>query len=177
MAESGAAITRFDFTSGVARGTHVTLYATCIVHRGEAQLETIPLGSLASVRVHYRRDPRSIGWGIALLVLGLVLFLISDPLAQAAGGAANELSTGSSGVVAALLALLRFVEAAANALPVLGVLALLGAAALAGLGWLGETTLALAFPGGERTYGVRGRSAPLLDFAEAVSEKLMQMSR
>jgi hypothetical protein len=57
------------------------------------------------------------------------------------------------------------------------VLALLGAAALAGLGWLGETTLALAFPGGERTYGVRGRSAPLLDFAEAVSEKLMQMSR
>jgi hypothetical protein len=51
MTESGSAITRFDFDRGAARGTHLTLYASCVVHRGDARLETIPLPALASVQV------------------------------------------------------------------------------------------------------------------------------
>jgi hypothetical protein len=106
----------------------------------------------------------------------IVLFLISSPLADAADAAAAEIAP-SSGVAAGLLALLRFVEAAARVLPVLGVLALLGGGALAALGWLGETTLRLTFAGGERTYTVRGRNGTLLDFAETVANKLMQIKR
>ena len=42
-ADAGPAITRYDFTSGALRGTHFTLYATCLTHRGESHLETLPL--------------------------------------------------------------------------------------------------------------------------------------
>ncbi|HLS86957.1 MAG TPA: hypothetical protein VK043_11735 [Burkholderiales bacterium] len=177
MAESGTAITRFDFTSGPSRGTHITLYPTCLVHRGDAGLETIALDTLAAVRVQFQRNLGSIGWAAALLVLALVLFAISGPLASVAAAAAAELASATSGVAAALHGVLRVVEAVANALPGLAFIVLLGAAALAALGWLGETALWLAFAGGERRYVVRGRNATLLDFAEAISTKLMQSSR
>jgi hypothetical protein len=35
----------------------------------------------------------------------------------------------------------------------------------------------LTFAGGERVFPSRGRSTMLLDFAESVSEKLMQLKR
>lgn len=176
MTESGAAIARFDFDRGAARGTHLTLYASCVVHRGDARLETIPLTGLASVQVNFQRDIRGMAWGIFLVVLAILVFLVASPLADTASAAAAEIAP-SSGVAAGLVALLRFVEAAARALPAFGVLALLGGAALAVLGWRGETTLRLTFAGGDRAYMVRGRNAALLDFAEAVANKLMQIKR
>ena len=62
-AEASPALTRFDFTAGLLRGTHFTLYATCLVHRGEQLLESFPLAAIASLRVAYERDPRKLGWG------------------------------------------------------------------------------------------------------------------
>ena len=177
MSDAGAAVTRFDFSSGPMRGTHLTLYTTCIVHRGPSHLETLPLATVAAVGVSFVRDTRRIGWGVALLVLALLLFAVSGPLVALASIAAGDLAAGTSGVAAALHTLFRILEAIGQALPALGAVAVLGGAALGGLGWLGSTILKLTFPGGDRVYAVRGRNAMLLDFAEAVSEKLMQVKR
>jgi hypothetical protein len=49
----------------------------------------------------------------------------------------------------------------------------IGGAALGALGWMGSTTLMISLPGAERAYTVRGRDTLLLDFAEALSERLM----
>ena len=51
MSEAGAAITRFDFDSGAMRGSSITLHASCLVHRSDFQLETLPLAALGSVRL------------------------------------------------------------------------------------------------------------------------------
>jgi hypothetical protein len=48
----------------------------------------------------------------------------------------------------------------------------IGAAALAALGWMGRTTLVVSLSGAERVYPARGRDTMLLDFAEALSERL-----
>jgi hypothetical protein len=79
--DAGPAITRYDFASGALRGTHFTLYATCLTHRGENHLETLPLAAIASLRVAYERNARRIGWGVALLVVALILFAVSGPIA------------------------------------------------------------------------------------------------
>jgi hypothetical protein len=44
-------------------------------------------------------------------------------------------------------------------------------------GWQGATLLTLGLSGFERVYASRGRDALLLDFAEAVSERLMVLER
>jgi hypothetical protein len=80
-------------------------------------------------------------------------------------------------VASALYGFFRILEALANALPLGALVAVLGGGALAGLGWLGNTVLTLTFAGGERSYPVRGRNTRLLDFSEAVSERLMQVKR
>lgn len=177
MSEAGAAVARFDFTNGAIRGTHLTLYSTCLVHRGDSHLETLPLATVASVRVSFERDSRRLGWGIALIVAALLMFAVSAPLASLAGAAATEVASGTSGVAAALNTLFRIVEAVARALPGVAGAAALGGVALAALGWLGTTTFTLTFAGGERIFPSRGRTAMLLDFAESVSEKLIQLKR
>ena len=177
MSEAGAAITRFDFDSGALRGSSLTLYASCLVHRSDLELETLPLAAFASVRVAFERDRRMIGWGAALIVVALLMVLISGPLAAISGSAAGEVATGATGVAAALHGFFRFLESVASGLPVAAALAALGGAALAALGWLGSTSLTLTFAGGERVYPVRGRNTRLLDFAEAVAERLMLLSR
>ena len=45
------------------------------------------------------------------------------------------------------------------------------------VGWLGETVLALTLPGAERVFTVRGRDPRLLDFSEALSERIMAQPR
>jgi hypothetical protein len=175
--DAGAAVARIDFTNGAMRGTHLTLYAACLVHRGDSHLETLPLTTVASVRVSFERDARRLGWGIALLLLALLMLAISGPLATLAGAAASELASGSSGVAAALLTLSRIVEAVARVLPGIAAAAAFAGAALAALGWLGSTTFTLTFAGGDREYRTRGRNSMLLDFAESVAEKLMQLKR
>jgi hypothetical protein len=177
MTEAGAALARFDFDQGVMRGSSMTLYATCLVHRSDFQIETLPLTALSSVRVAFERDQRRIGWGAALMVLALILFAVSGPLAAISGSAAGEVSSSATGVAGALYGFFRVIESVARALPFAAALTALTGAALGALGWLGGTFLTLTFAGGERIYPVRGRNTRLLDFTEAVAERLMQPRR
>lgn len=177
-ADASPAITRFDFTSGTLRGSHFTLFATCIVHRGDQLLETVPLSGIASLRVGYERDPRQLGWGVSLVVIALLVFAVSGPLASFAAQAAAEMaSAGGGGVAKALQGLFGFFGALASLLPFVAFACAAGGVALAALGWLGRTTLTLDLAGSQRVYPVRGRNAALLDFSEAVSERLMSLKR
>jgi len=178
MNDAGSALTRFDFTSGLQRGSHLTLYPTCLVHRGDSHLETMPLATITSVRVSYERSASLIGWCIALLVVAGLMYLASAPLAALAGSAAAELAAaGNHGVARALYGVFRVVEALANALPLGALVATLAGIAFGVFGWLGNTILTLTFAGAERVFPVRGRNTSLLDFSDAVSERLMQVKR
>jgi hypothetical protein len=181
MSAAGVPVTRFDIASGEWRGTQLSLHPTYLVHRGDAHLEMLPLAALASVRVSFERDGRRIRWGIALLVLALLLFAIAGPLESFTGTAVREMTVqhggGATGVAAALLGLFRVVEGLAKLLPFLAAALALGGGALCALGWLGTTTLALTFAGGERLYVVRGKDGLLLDFSERVSEALAALKR
>jgi hypothetical protein len=172
------AITRFDFTSGLLRGSYFTLYSGSLVHRGEHQLETLPLAGIAAMRVAYERDPRKLGWGISLVIIALLLFAISGPLAALAAGAAGEMAAaGGSGVANALQGLFRFFGAVARLLPVAAFACIAAGIALGWLGWLGSTKFVLDLAGSQRVYAVRGRNPALMDFSEAVSERLMSLKR
>jgi hypothetical protein len=178
MSDAGPSVARFDFANGALRGTHLMLYANCLVHRGDAQLETLPLATIASVRVAFERDPRAMRWGIALLIVALVVLLMSAPLATFSGNAAGELAAaGGQGVARALQALFRLLELLATLLPVLALATAIGGAALAGFGWLGNTRLSVIFAGYERDYSARGRNPQLLDFSEALAGQLMSSRR
>jgi sugar phosphate permease len=163
---------------GLARGSHFTLFSNCLIHRSDTHLETVPLAAIASLRVAYERDARKLGWGVSLLVIALIVFAISGPLASMAGGAAAEMAAaGASGVAKALHGLFRFLWSLANTLPYIALACALGGAALAVLGWMGATTLVIDLSGSERIYSVRGRNPGLLDFSEAVCERLMSLKR
>jgi hypothetical protein len=185
MSEAGGIITRFDFPSGAldfpsgaVRGSHLALYGHYLVHRGEGVLETLPLASIASVRVFFARDARRLGWGISLVIIALLLLAVAGPLEQLAASAAAEMAAGGgSGVARALYGLFRVIQAIASMLPLLAFAGILGGAALAVLGWMGSTTLALIFAGAERSYPTRGRNTRLMDFAEALSERVVQPKR
>jgi hypothetical protein len=177
MSEAGAPVATYAFRSGSHRGSQLTLHAACLVHRGGRATETLPLDSVASIRVGYERDPAWLAWGVVAVLVAIVLYAISSPLAAVAESAAADVAGGGSGVAAALHTLFRVVAAAARALPFLALAGALGGVALVGLGWLGRTVLALSFAGGEREYAVRGHDRALLDFAEAAAQKLVQVRR
>jgi len=178
MNEAGSALTRFDFTNGEHRGSHLTLHPNCVLHRGDSYLETLPLATITSVRVAYERSGSLMGWGLMLLLAAIVMLLAAGPLAGLAGAAAADLaSAGNHGVARALHGLFRVLEALANALPVAALVAVLGGGALAAFGWIGNTVLTLTFAGAERVFPVRGRNTRLLDFTDAVSDRLMQVKR
>lgn len=176
--DTGAALTRFDFTRGTLRGTYLALYPSCLVHRGEAYLETLPLAAIASVRVGFERDSRRLGWGAALVIAALLLLAISSPLSTFASAAAADISSaGTQGVARGLLAFFGLLEAIASVLPALAAACVLGGATLAVLGWVGKTILTVALPGAERVFATRGRDARLLDFSEVLSERMMALPR
>jgi hypothetical protein len=178
MNDAGAALTRYDFTNGEQRGSHLTLYANCLVHRGDSHLETLPLATITSVRVSYHRGANLLGWGLTLVIVAIVMLLLASPVSNLAAAAAADLaSAGNHGVARGLYSLFRVIEAVANALPVAALAAVLGGGVFAGFGWLGRTILTVTFAGAERTYAVRGRNTGLLDFTEAVTERLMQAKR
>lgn len=178
MNEAGSALTRFDFTNGEQRGSHLTLYPNCLVHRGDSHIETLPLATITSVRVAYERDGSLLGWGLALLLAAILMLVVAAPLAALAAAAATDVATaGNPGVGKALYNVFRAFEALANALPIGALAAVLAGGALAALGWFGNTILTLTFAGAERVFPVRGRNTRLLDFSEAVSERLMQVKR
>lgn len=178
MNEAGPAITRFAFANGMLRGTHLTLYPTCLVHRSDNYLETLPLAGMTAVRVAFQRDTRKIGWGIALVVVALILLAIAGPIGSFASGAAGEMAAaGAQGVARVLLGFFRLLEALASLLPVAALACVIGGGALCALGWMGSTTMLVSLPGAERVYPARGRDTMLLDFAEALSERLMLLKR
>ncbi|TMG74185.1 MAG: hypothetical protein E6H77_11890 [Betaproteobacteria bacterium] len=157
--ETQAALTRFDFTSGLQRGSHLMLYPRSLVHRSD------------------ERNARPLAWGIALVVLALLLLAIAAPLGHVAHEAAQEMISSGQGVGRALYSLFHFIEVLAALLPAVALAAALGGAALGVLGWRGSTTLTLLLAGSERSYSVRGRDTLLLDFAELAAERLLASSR
>lgn len=173
MSETGPALSRFAFASGVLRGTHLTLYPTCLVHRSDTHLETLPLAAMTAVSVAYRRNTRKLGWGIALIAVALLLLAITGPLDRFATDAATEMAKSDQGVGKALYGFFRFLMALASLLPVAALACVIGGGALCAFGWMGTTILLVSLPGTERVYPVRGRDTMLLDFAEALSERLM----
>jgi len=176
--DAGPAVARYDFPSGELRGSHFMLHSNCLVHRSDHHLETLPLAAVASLRVAYERDARQLGWGVSLVVIALLVFAISGPLESLAGAAAAEMAAaGGGGVVRALHGLFRFLGGLAGALPLLALACALGGVGLAVLGWLGRTILVLDLAGSRRIYPVRGRNPGLLDFAEAICERLMSLKR
>jgi hypothetical protein len=178
MTDTGPALTRYNFASGVLRGTHLTLYPTCLVHRSDNHLETLPLAGMTAVRVAFERDTRKLGWGIALVVVALIMLAIAGPISAFAGAAAGDMaSAGAQGVPRALYSFFRALEALGSLLPVAALACVIGGGSLGAFGWLGRTTLQVSLPGAERIYSVRGRDTLLLDFAEALSERLMLLRR
>jgi hypothetical protein len=175
--ETQAALTRFDFTSGQQRGSHLMLYPRSLVHRSEAHLETVPLARVTAIKVAFERNARQLGWGIAFVMVALLLLAIAAPLGHVAHEAAQEMMSSGQGVGRALYSLFRFIEAIAALLPAVALAAALGGAGLGVLGWRGSTTLTLLLAGSERSYSVRGRDTLLLDFAELAAERLLASSR
>jgi hypothetical protein len=175
--QTQSGLTRFDFTSGALRGSQLTLYPRCLVHRSESHLETMPLTRVIAVRVGFERNPRQLGWGIALVILALLLLAVAAPVGSVAHGAAQEMAASGQGVARALFSFFRFIEVIAALLPAIGLACALGGAALSVLGWRGSTSLTLLLGASDRVYAVRGRDTLLLDFAEQVSERLMAASR
>jgi len=178
MSEAGPAIARFAFASGMLRGTHLTLYPTCLVHRSDTHLETLPLAGVTAVRVAFQRDTHKLGWGIALVVVAVLLLAIAGPIGSFASSAAGEMAAaGTQGVARVLHGFFRLLEALASLLPVAALGCVIGGGTLCALGWMGSTTLLVSLPGSERVYPARGRDTMLLDFAEALSERLMLLKR
>jgi hypothetical protein len=175
--ESQLALTRFDFTTGAHRGSQLMLYPRCLVHRSDSQLETVPLSRVSAIKVAFKRDARRLGWGVAAVVVALMLLAISGPLGNLAHGAAQEMAANGQGVARALYGLFRVVELLAALLPAIALAGAIGGAMLTVLGWRGSTTLTLTLSGAERAYSVRGRDARLLDFAEMAAERLMNAAR
>jgi hypothetical protein len=168
---------RFDFRSGLQRGSQLMLYPRYLVHRSDSYVETVPFARVTALRVAFERDARRIGWGVALVILALLLLAIAAPIGSLAHAAAQEMMASVQGVARALYSLFRFIEGLAAVLPAIALGAALGGAALGVLGWRGSTTLTLVLGGGERAYAVRGRDTLLLDFAEMAAERLMATAR
>ncbi|HEX2567825.1 MAG TPA: hypothetical protein VHL85_13280 [Burkholderiales bacterium] len=178
MSEPGAPIARFDFSGGSLRGSHLTLYASCLVHQGAGLLETLPLASIASVRVAFERDERRIRWAIGLLVLAVVLLVLAGPLESYAAKAAAQMAAGGGQGVSGLLeGVFGVFEALGRLLPAAAALVALGAIALGAFGWLGTTRLTVAFAGYERDYPARGRDTKLLDFTELLAAQVVSVTR
>jgi hypothetical protein len=173
MSETGPALTRFAFASGMLRGTHLTLYPTCLVHRSDNHLETLPLAGMTAVRVAFQRDTRKLGWGIALIVIALLLLAIAGPL----GSFASTAVAAGPQSMPVMNHIYRLLEAVASLMPVAALGCVIGGGALCALGWMGSTLLLVSLPGSERLFRTRGRDSALLDFAEALSERLMLLKR
>jgi len=180
MSNAEAPITTHDFRHGPLRGTHLTLFPHSLLHRGGKFLETIPMHGIAAVRVAFARDESKLGWGAALVVISLILFAISGPMATLAGAAAKDVATqvnSTQGVASAVVSVFLSLQSFAHALPAVAVALLLWSAALFALGWYGMTTLTLTLGAVERDYAERGRSALLYQFAEVASERLLAAGR
>ena len=173
MADQTPALSRFNFERGELRGSHLALFPSCLVHRSDSHLETLPLAGVTAVRVSFERNTRRLGWGIALVVAALLMLAVAGPIGT---WASSGLATGPQSVPV-MNFIYQLMEALATILPVAALACVIAGGALGALGWMGSTTLLVSLPGAERVYRVRGRDTLLLDFAEAVSERLMLSRR
>jgi hypothetical protein len=173
MNEENPPIAQVDVPTGLRSAKRLALYPFCIIERSPDYLETISLGSLASVSAGFERDERKLQRGVLLIILALAVLAISGPLDSLAGGAAADVAArlgdgGGASVTRLLYATLDLLDTLAKLLP-----AVAAALALWGIwrivqGVLGTTTLTLVFGGVQREYAARGRAAKLFDFAELV---------
>lgn len=173
MTETGTPLARYAFTNGELRGTQLALHPACLVHRGDDQLETLPLAAVSALRVAFRRNTHKLGWGIALVVLALLMLAVAGPLGRFASSAA----AAGQQAIPAMQAIYRMFEVVATLMPVAALACVIGGGALCALGWIGSTQLLVSLPGAERLYVARGRDTMLLDFAETFSERLMLLKR
>jgi len=171
-----APIAHFEFVAGPQRGSRLTLYPARLLHEGPGLMESMPLDALAAVGASYQRDEGRIGWGAALVVIGLVLLAVFGPLARVAASAGAQVADAQA-IGQLLRATLGALESLANLLPLAAGGCLAGAIALIVFGWLGATTLTLMLPAGERAYAVRGRNPLLVDFATLLAERAAQRGR
>ena len=167
-------IAEFEISSGALRGSRLTLYTNRLVHVSGESMEAVPLAQLASVGVAFERDPRKLNWGMALLVIALILAMASGPLqgmiSALAAGVKDH--SGRESLDAVLLAAFSVLGGLARLFVPLAVLLAAGAAALLAFFGLGLTTLRLNFAAVEREFPVRGRNPFLVQFAEAVAAQL-----
>jgi hypothetical protein len=167
-------LAEFEAGSGAQRGSRLTLYANRLVHQDADAMETVPLAHLASVRVAFERDPRKLNWAVGLLLAALILAVVSGPLRRWIAALASKVGEPGrrDSLDAVLSGVFDVLGSLAGTLP--GVAAALAAAATALLVffWLGVTALTLAFAATERRYAVWGRNRFLVDFAQAVAERL-----
>jgi hypothetical protein len=172
----GTPIANFEFSAGALRGTQLSLYGTRLLHHGVGHMDSMALGAIAAVRVSYDRDVRRMVWGVVLVVLAILLFVVAGSLSGAAADAAAEV-TGNHSIARLLRGTLIVLGALASLLPAAGVACILGGGALVAFGWLGATTLVLSLPGADRAYAVRGQNRLLVDFAELLAERVAQSGR
>ncbi len=175
-------ISEYRFARGDLRGSQFTLYPGRLVHDGGSVVEHMPLAHLAAVRIEFAREGGKLKWAVIFLVLAILLSMVASPLQGLASAAATEVAEHSKregttgGVGAALQLSFRGLERVAAALPTAGFAIGAWALVLLGLFAWGRTTLTLAFGGTEREYTVRGRDQSLMAFAEALGDRLAQLS-
>jgi len=108
---------RFDFTNGLQRGSQLMLYPRYLVHRSDSHVETVPFSRITALKVAFERDSRRLGWGVALVIVALLLLAIAAPIGSLSHGAAQEMMASAQGVGRALYSLFRFIEGVAAVLP------------------------------------------------------------
>lgn len=165
-----------------AGGGTLTLYQGRLVHRSDAASETIPLAQLASVRIAFEREAGKLGGAVALAVLAGLLLLAAAPLqgwlSGLAGAAAKVAEPGRRESLDAVLhSVFAALAGVAGTLPTVGAVLLVAGAALAALWLYGRTTLTLGFAATERVLAVRGRDLALIEFAEAISARLAELTQ
>lgn len=175
-AEAGPAndapLATFEFGHGGLRGSHLSLFATRLTHRGEDFFEVMPLERIGALRVGFERDAGGIKRGQILFAIALLVLGAYWPLHWLVRIGFSEMNPQSQGGGAFLPAALRIFEMSVAALPVIcGVVAVLGVASMA-FAMVGNTVLTVMAGAAERNFAVRGRNPALVEFAESVAARL-----
>lgn len=170
MSESPLAV--YEFRRGALRGSHLSLSATRLMHRGNGFHEVLPLGHIAAVRVAYEREPARMGQAAVLGIVALIVLAVTRPLQAALAFGLAELGAQPQGGSRFLLAALQALDLLAAVLPAVALgLALWGALRFVH-GWLGYTALTVLCGAGERVYTAPRRDAALFEFGDALSDRL-----
>lgn len=167
----GAPLASFEFSRGELAGSHLSLFASRLVHRSAGHFEAMPLDHIGAVSAGFERDSGRIAFGCALLFLGVLLFVSFWPLRMLVGSALAEVASQAQGG-GFLPAALRALDLCVALMPFASVAFILWATASIALGWIGETVLRVLIAPSERAYATRGRDPVLLEFAEGLAAQI-----